>query len=177
MMAALLFAFTAGAVATVNPCGWALLPAWFARRLDDTNGGVPLALGAVWLGPIMPVVGLAVGIVLAVFAIRELAGLRWAVLPGGETCRRVSDRHRPRCQCALGWPRPAMIQPRFPEHPGGLGFGPVVLAEEQHQFGPLRARCSLQASVRPSVSYGTGPKHRNSLDISAPAKIPSHVSG
>jgi Alkylmercury lyase len=39
---ALLFAFIAGAVATVNPCGWALLPAWFARRLNDAGSTAPV---------------------------------------------------------------------------------------------------------------------------------------
>lgn len=118
MISALLYAFTAGAVAAVNPCGWAMLPAWFARRLDDAGDSMPviaalragvlatagfilifglagaaLALGAVWLGPLMPVAGFGVGIVLAAVGIRELAGLRWSALPGGETCRTVSDRH------------------------------------------------------------------------------------
>jgi cytochrome c-type biogenesis protein len=118
MNSALLFAFTAGAVATVNPCGWALLPAWFARRLDDAGEGVPLlaalragalatagfivifglaglalALGAAWLGPLLPVVGLGVGIVLALVGISVLSDPGRSTLPGGETCRRVSDRH------------------------------------------------------------------------------------
>jgi cytochrome c-type biogenesis protein len=119
MTPALLFAFTAGAVATVNPCGWALLPAWFARRLNDANGrmtpmfaalragvlatvgfvvvfglaGAGLALGAAWLGSVLPYVGLAVGVVLAVVAVFALLGRGWGGLPGGETCRRVSDRH------------------------------------------------------------------------------------
>jgi len=118
MTAALLFAFTAGAVATVNPCGWALLPAWFARRLDDAGAGAPLmaalragalatagfilifglaglalSLGAAWLGPLLPAVGLGVGAVLAVVGITALSGHELSVLPGGDTCRRVSDRH------------------------------------------------------------------------------------
>jgi cytochrome c-type biogenesis protein len=116
--AALIFAFTAGAVATVNPCGWALLPAWFARRLEDAGDGAPLlaalragvlatagfvvifglagaaiALGAVWLGPVLPVVGFGVGVVLAVVGIVALSGRGWSALPGGDTCRYVSDRH------------------------------------------------------------------------------------
>jgi len=118
MTPALLFAFTAGAVATVNPCGWALLPAWFARRLNDGGAAVPLfaalragilatvgfivifglagialALGAAWLGPLLPVVGLGVGVVLAAVGVASLLDLRWRALPGGEICRTVSDRH------------------------------------------------------------------------------------
>lgn len=118
MTPALLFAFTAGAVATVNPCGWALLPAWFARRLNDGGAAVPfiaalragilatigfilifgiagaaMALGAAWLGPLLPVVGLGVGVVLAVVGVASLLDLRRNALPGGEICRTVSDRH------------------------------------------------------------------------------------
>ncbi len=33
MTGAFAFAFMAGAIATANPCGFALLPAYFARRL------------------------------------------------------------------------------------------------------------------------------------------------
>lgn len=118
MTPALFFAFTAGAVATVNPCGWALLPAWFARRLSGSRGtrqafaalragvmatagfivifgvaGVALALGAAWLGPLLPVVGLGVGVTLALIGVASLLDLRWSALPGGEMCRTVSDRH------------------------------------------------------------------------------------
>jgi cytochrome c biogenesis protein CcdA len=118
MTPALLFAFTAGAVATVNPCGWALLPAWFARRLNDGSAAVPffaalragvlatigfilifglagiaLALGAAWLGPLLPGVGLGVGVVLAAVGLASLLDLRWRALPGGGICRTVSDRH------------------------------------------------------------------------------------
>ena len=41
MIGMLVFAFAAGSVATVNPCGFALLPAYLARRLaveDDARG-------------------------------------------------------------------------------------------------------------------------------------------
>jgi len=43
MIGALAFAFGAGSVATVNPCGFALLPANLARRLamDDGAGTTP----------------------------------------------------------------------------------------------------------------------------------------
>ena len=118
MTAALLFAFTAGAVATVNPCGWALLPAWFARRLDDAGEASPLvaalragalattgfiaifglaglgmALGANWLGPLLPAVGLGVGVVLALVGIAALSDRGWNMFAAGGTCRRISDRH------------------------------------------------------------------------------------
>jgi cytochrome c-type biogenesis protein len=115
---ALIFAFTAGAVATINPCGWALLPAWFARRMNDAGdtapvfaalragvlatvgfvvifglAGAALALGAAWLGPVLPYVGLAVGGVLAVVGFNALFANKWRALPGGDVCQRVSDRH------------------------------------------------------------------------------------
>jgi cytochrome c-type biogenesis protein len=118
MTPALVFAFTAGAVATVNPCGWALLPAWFARRLDDAGGAMPLfaalragmlatlgfvvifgiagaamALGAAWLGPLLPYVGLGVGVVLALVGVVSLLDGDWGRVVGGGICRRVSDRH------------------------------------------------------------------------------------
>ena len=51
MSAALIFAFTAGVAATVNPCGFALLPAWFARQFGQDSGQpllmrLPRAIGA-----------------------------------------------------------------------------------------------------------------------------------
>ena len=120
MTPALIFAFTAGAVATINPCGWALLPAWFARRMNDAGGASPvvtamragalatvgfvvifglaggaLALGAVWLGPVLPYVGLVVGAGLALVALNALFGIRWGAGSGptAKTCRTISDRH------------------------------------------------------------------------------------
>lgn len=122
MTGALIFAFTAGAVATINPCGWALLPAWFARRMNDAGAASPLrgamragalatvgfvvifglaggalALGAAWLGPVLPYVGLAVGAVLALVALNALFGGRRGVGTGAgsgaKTCRTISDRH------------------------------------------------------------------------------------
>lgn len=100
----LVFAFTVGAVSSVNPCGFALLPAFFARRLGaDTDAaespaaglafallaggiaalGVVLAFGIAggavlagvsWLGDALPWAGLAVGAALIVTAIYVLFG-------------------------------------------------------------------------------------------------------
>ena len=39
MTGAVAFAFMAGAIATVNSCGFALLPAYFARRLRTDAAG------------------------------------------------------------------------------------------------------------------------------------------
>ena len=39
MIGALMFAFSVGAISSVNPCGFALLPAYFARRLGVDTGG------------------------------------------------------------------------------------------------------------------------------------------
>lgn len=105
MIATLAFAFGAGSVAIVNPCGFALLPAYLARRLaaDDgarttretlarafaagaamtlglllifgVGGGV-FALGAEGLTEMFPWVGFAIGIILAATGIVILAGWR-----------------------------------------------------------------------------------------------------
>lgn len=121
MTSLILYGFTAGAVATVNPCGFALLPAWFAREIA-ANGDQPLAVrllravlaggavslgfvavfivsglifavGAAWLGRVLPSVGVALGLALAAIGTVWLTGLR---LPGGRftaTCRRANARY------------------------------------------------------------------------------------
>jgi cytochrome c biogenesis protein CcdA len=111
MTGAMAFAFLAGTVATVNPCGLALLPAYFARRLDaDAAGGADkittianalkigalttagvlivfglaggaVSLGLLWLTRAMPWAGLAVGIVLAAVGLMVLAGKHIGVPP------------------------------------------------------------------------------------------------
>ncbi|MHA1559205.1 MAG: cytochrome c biogenesis CcdA family protein [Alphaproteobacteria bacterium] len=98
------FAFTVGAVSSVNPCGFALLPAFFARRLGidgATSGnwaanvggalpaggaaaaGVVLAFalagaailaGFSWLGNALPWAGLTIGVILVGVAIYVLVG-------------------------------------------------------------------------------------------------------
>lgn len=109
MIGGLLFAFVAGAVATANPCGFALLPAFIARRLAAEDGGsVPilraLAVGGVTtvgfvllfgivggavsaglsgLGAILPPVGLAIGVTLVLVGIATFMGRRVALpFPG-----------------------------------------------------------------------------------------------
>lgn len=121
MTSLILYGFTAGAVATVNPCGFALLPAWFARGIA-AHGDRPLAVrivrsvlaglavslgfvaifaaaglvfasGAAWLGPALPWVGVVLGLALSLIGASWLAGLR---LPGGRlanTCRRANERY------------------------------------------------------------------------------------
>lgn len=99
MNGALGFAFAAGAVATVNPCGFALLPAYLARQLADARragavgralvigalatlgfllvfagAGSAIALGARALTGVFPWVGLAVGLLLAGFGLAILIG-------------------------------------------------------------------------------------------------------
>ena len=103
MIGELTFAFVAGSVATVNPCGVALLPAYLARRLaidDDARnlgdatvralnagvimtfgfllifglGGGAIALGAGWLTGTFPWAGLAIGVVLAAAGLAVLSG-------------------------------------------------------------------------------------------------------
>lgn len=97
-------AFAAGAVATVNPCGFALLPAYLARRLGSDDGrtggealaralavgavtsvgfllvfatlGTAIALGAHFLTGVVPWAGLAIGVALALAGLAVLAGRR-----------------------------------------------------------------------------------------------------
>jgi cytochrome c-type biogenesis protein len=105
MIGALVFAFTAGSVATVNPCGFALLPAYLARRVaanDSTDttreaiaraltagavmtfgfllifglGGGAVALGASWFTKAFPWAGLAIGVALAGVGLVVLSGRR-----------------------------------------------------------------------------------------------------
>lgn len=121
MTSLIVYGFTAGAVATVNPCGFALLPAWFAREIAE-HGDQPLAVrivrsvlaglavslgfvavfaaaglvfasGAAWLGPALPWVGVVLGLALSLIGASWLAGLR---LPGGRlanTCRRANEKY------------------------------------------------------------------------------------
>ncbi len=104
MIAELAFAFMAGTMATANPCGFALLPAYLARRLGidgdegpDTTGalirafgsgavmttgfllvfgvvGGAVSLGAYWLSGALPWAGLVIGIALAGTGLAVLAG-------------------------------------------------------------------------------------------------------
>src|SRR5919198_3498211 len=108
--ATLSFAFFAGTVATVNPCGFALLPAYLARRLGADEGvrgapeavahalavgaitsvgfvfvfgtiGTTISLGARELIHWLPWAGLGVGAALVAVGIAVLAGWRIPVRP------------------------------------------------------------------------------------------------
>ncbi len=103
MTGALVLAFAAGTVATVNPCGFALLPAYLGRRLAAEGGerargravagallvgaattggfvvvfalvGTGIALGARFLTAALPWAGLAIGLALAAAGLAVLAG-------------------------------------------------------------------------------------------------------
>lgn len=103
MIAELAFAFVAGTVATANPCGFALLPAYVARQLDDRGGdggtaaavarallvgalttagfllvfgtvGTAMSLGARWLTGVIPLVALGIGVALLAAGIGMLTG-------------------------------------------------------------------------------------------------------
>jgi len=117
----ILYSFTAGAVATVNPCGFALLPAWFAREMavhaDRPRAerlarsvlagaavslgfvaifviaGVILASGASWLGPALPWIGITLGLGLALIGALWVVGARLPGLPVVDACRRVNSRY------------------------------------------------------------------------------------
>jgi len=117
----ILYSFTAGAVATVNPCGFALLPAWFAREMAIhadrpaaerlvrsvlagavvslgfvaifAVAGLILASGANWLGPALPWIGVILGLGLALIGASWIVGARLPGLPFVETCRSVNARY------------------------------------------------------------------------------------
>lgn len=104
MLAALTFAFSVGAISSINPCGFALLPAYFARRLgvgaDGNDGEVStvglalgaggaatggfvlifgviggiIGLGAFWLAAALPWAGFVIGFVLALAGLFVLFG-------------------------------------------------------------------------------------------------------
>ena len=104
MIAALTFAFVVGVISSVNPCGFALLPAYFARRLGigtedapDTADavaralaagaattlgvvlvfgviGAVIVLGAAWLASYLPWAGFVIGLGLVVIGIIVLSG-------------------------------------------------------------------------------------------------------
>jgi len=104
MIGALIFAFSVGAISSVNPCGFALLPAYFARRLGvDAGGEIAkasasglalsagaaatagfilifgliggiIAMGALWLSIVLSWAGLGIGFVLCVIGLMILTG-------------------------------------------------------------------------------------------------------
>jgi len=137
MTGQLAFAFAAGLVATVNPCGFALLPAYLARRLtieDDARtpseaiglalvaggvmtfgfllifglGGGAIALGAGWLASVFPWAGLVIGVALAVVGLVVLSG------------RRIRLGPMPRPAAATGGLRGDLVF--------GLGYGTASLS-------------------------------------------------
>ena len=121
MNSLILYGFTVGAVATVNPCGFALLPAWYARGMAAHAGrplaerlirsvlaggavslgfvvifvvaGLLLAAGVQWLGPALPWIGITLGLGLALVGALWVLGARLPGLPVVETCRRVNTRY------------------------------------------------------------------------------------
>ena len=103
MLPEVAFAFVAGTIATANPCGFALLPAFVSRQLADRQAGAgtagaighallvgalttagfllvfgtigtAMSLGARWLTGVIPWAALGIGIVLVAAGIRMLAG-------------------------------------------------------------------------------------------------------
>lgn len=116
-----IYAFAAGAVATVNPCGFALLPAWFARGMADhadrptaerlvravlsggavslgfvtifAIAGVIFASGASWMGPALPWIGVVLGVGLVLVGAGWVTGARLPGLPYVAACRRVNTKY------------------------------------------------------------------------------------
>lgn len=137
MIGQLAFAFLAGSVATVNPCGFALLPAYMARRVAMNDGahtarqrigralaagmtmtfglvlvfgiaGGAMALGAGWLTGVFPWTGLLIGVSLAAAGLVVLSG------------RHIGLSLLPRPSSATGGLRGDFLF--------GLGFGTASLA-------------------------------------------------
>lgn len=109
MLTTLIFSLTLGAISSVNPCGFALLPAYFAHRLgvnttSELDRGLALGLalnaggaatagfvvvfgvigavisfGAYWLGDILPWAGFAIGILLVIIGVLVLLGKHFGV--------------------------------------------------------------------------------------------------
>ncbi|GAA1486428.1 cytochrome c biogenesis CcdA family protein [Brachybacterium fresconis] len=115
----LALAFAAGMIAPVNPCGFALLPAWITHALGDASSspapvrllrslragvavtigfagtlalaGIAVSAGARSLIQAAPVLGLAVGVVLVLFGAAMLTGRSFSLrLPSIPS--RVTDR-------------------------------------------------------------------------------------
>jgi len=121
MNSAIIFAFTAGAVATVNPCGFALLPAWFAKQLAGHEGdsatrrflrsvasggavtlgfvtvftlaALVLGSGASWLGPVLPFAGMLIGVALVLAGLAWIFDVKLPAFAGAQTCRRANERY------------------------------------------------------------------------------------
>jgi cytochrome c-type biogenesis protein len=115
--ATLSFAFVAGTVATVNPCGFALLPAYLARRIGSSDGtrsgadavarallvgavttagfvlvfatiGTAISEGARELTRALPWAGLTIGVLLTVAGLVVVSGRHLSVrLPGLRVAR------------------------------------------------------------------------------------------
>ncbi len=103
----LIFAFIGGAVATLNPCGFALLPAYLTRRINPQTSdnniavilraigvgaltssgfvivfgsvGAIISLGAYWVVKYMPWAGFMIGIALVVTGLFVLSGKKIAL--------------------------------------------------------------------------------------------------
>ncbi len=121
MSAFIIYSFTAGAVSTVNPCGFALLPVWFSRQLvafQDrpkpermlratvagalvSSGFVlvfllasaVLASSAMALGSALPYIGVSLGVALAVVGLSWLFDLRLPGVPVVRKCRTINMRY------------------------------------------------------------------------------------
>lgn len=121
MNSLILYGFAAGAVATVNPCGFALLPAWCARAMAAQAdrplaerfvrsvvagaavslgfvvifalAGALLASGVNWLGPALPWIGVSLGLALAMIGAAWVLNLGLPGLRVAQTCRRANIRY------------------------------------------------------------------------------------
>jgi cytochrome c-type biogenesis protein len=148
------FAFVAGTVATVNPCGFALLPAYLARRVgveDGSRGGADavsraLAVGGVTTAGFMLVFG-TIGTAIGLGARELTRALPWAGLVIGVTLVLAGA-----AVLAGGHLRLRLPQPRRRSTGGGLR-GDVLFGIG---YGTASLSCTLPIFLAATGSAVTG---------------------
>lgn len=80
----LALAFSAGMVATVNPCGFALLPAYLSYflGLDDTGGGSPGATTDVRHAPVVRALAVSSAVTAGFLVVFGVMGFAWSSISG-----------------------------------------------------------------------------------------------
>ncbi len=123
------FAFMVGTVTTVNPCGFALLPAYFARRLG-TDAGVALALKAGILMALGVVVVFGLIGAVASLGLRGLSSIfPWASFGVGLALAAVGLAVMAGWRIPLRLPLPKKIEEKSTgDFVYGVGFGIISLS-------------------------------------------------
>lgn len=84
MNGTLAYAFVAGSVATINPCGFALLPAYLSYYLgfEDTAAGEPDRAGTQVPNPVLRALGVSLAVTLGFVAVFGVMGVAWSSVSG-----------------------------------------------------------------------------------------------